>query len=104
LILCDPIACSQELINQAKILVAQQRTKCDFGEDKIIIFSIFLPPGLKSRERQYSLDFNYPWSYYFVDSLVDDQSSLNTYKMYSLSVTELYNQGLLSIKSTLNLY
>jgi hypothetical protein len=104
-VLCDPIACSQELINQAKILLAQQRTTvAKIDENNIIIFSIFLPPGLKSRERQYALDFNHPWSYYFVDSLLDDESSHNTYKMYSLSITELYNQGLLSIKSTLNLF
>ena len=104
-ILCDPIACSQSLMNHAQIIISQQYSKWKLKSDdknKIILFIVYLPPGLKSRERRYSLHFHHPWQIFFIDNLIYDRSGLTVNKMYKYSLFELCKQGILSLPSILN--
>jgi hypothetical protein len=105
IIQCDPITCSQSLINHAQQICVQQRnfTQNDLEElhhSRNIVFIIHLPPGISNRVRQYSLDFNVPWKYYFVDDL-RTAGILSTTKLVESSMVDLIKDQSFNIRGTI---
>ena len=71
----DPIGCRQSLINHARYVCIKERAQQEYKQKEFkyrrhVVFLVHLPPGIKERDRQFTLDFISPWSYVFVDDLL----------------------------------
>eukprot|EP00004_Rigifila_ramosa_P001109 TRINITY_DN1107_c0_g1_i3.p1 TRINITY_DN1107_c0_g1~~TRINITY_DN1107_c0_g1_i3.p1 ORF type:complete len:6204 (+),score=1430.96 TRINITY_DN1107_c0_g1_i3:1580-18613(+) len=102
---CDPIACSPSLINHARYLCVQQRSRLytamvpPASRERHVVFLVHLPPGAADRVRFYPLSFHPPWSYVFVDDLrSDSQESLSTLAMLQQSALDLVQSQRLSVR------
>ncbi|CAE7238243.1 RNF213 [Symbiodinium microadriaticum] len=76
-VLCDPLHCSPSLVSHARFVCtgAMQGHISRSGEESVrrhIVFVMHLPPGVRSRRREYILDFHPPWQYAFVDDVRAD--------------------------------
>ena len=109
-VVCDPVACNQHIIDHARHLCVAQRFQLAEETDvplgtKHIVFVVHLPPGVEQRQRKYELDPLPPWKYYFVDDVrpdvVDGQPVLNTSVMLNASVHELCVNGLVPLRQLL---
>jgi hypothetical protein len=101
IIQCDPISCKQSLINHAQYLCIQQKNLSEasgllYNKHRNIIFMIHLPPGISNKTSNFSLDFNLPWKYYFIDDL-RDESKLPLDKIINNSVFHLVTQEYIDI-------
>ena len=102
---CDPIACKQSLINHARYICVKSRVTYQASLAKIpnnykrhMLFVVHLPPGIKQRDRQFTLDFTAPWEFIFIDDLrPDDDQVFNTVTMLNRSAYELAVDNLLSL-------
>ena len=103
---CDPISCNQSLINHAQHICVQQKNILEasgalIGKSKNIVFIIHLPPGISSRLRHFSMDFNLPWKYYFIDDL-RIVTGLSLTDMIHNSLHSLSINGKFDIRSVIN--
>ena len=72
IIQADPIACGISLINHARHIAVQQNALADdlhTRGQKVVLFIVHLPPGIRERRRWFGLDFRPPFQTYFVDDL-----------------------------------
>ena len=56
---------------------------------KVILFLIFLPPGLKMRERKFQLDIYNPWRFIFIDDLSSKVTGLTVQTMTQSSLEHI---------------
>lgn len=95
---CDPIVCRQPLIDHARYLFVRSRSRHSppaAGRGaRHVVFLIHLPLGVRDRKRYYSLDFNLPWTYLFVDDIrvSNTETALSTKEMLQYSAFELCTQ------------
>ena len=108
---CDPIACRQSLINHARFICMRQRAQYEYSMEKSnqeytyqkhLLFIVHLPPGVRQRDRQFTLDFNAPWTYIFVDDLRPMESEkFDVVTMLTQSPYDLVEKQLLQVRPIL---
>jgi hypothetical protein len=71
-VLADPLYCPAAVVSHAKQIVLHgYRNSKRQGRRRIALFVVHLPPGVSSRLRDFKLDMYPPWSYLFLDELID---------------------------------
>ena len=106
---CDPIGCSQSLINHTRFICTKERSQYEYNLSNQpssssftkhhVIFLTHLPPGTKQRSRFFALDFMKPWDYYFIDDLRNEEIEGNTTSYLTNSVYDLIKNGSISLSS-----
>lgn len=101
---CDPVVCSQSLINHAMYICSKAREEYlfkwqpTFGQ-RHVVFLVHLPNGIKNRRRHWLTALYRPWETSFVDDIrtVSDSSKGKLLTMLSSSLYQLGIENVVSI-------